>query len=72
LDELSVHKNVSSYNRSLVYLGLKDSGRAVKFLEQAYEEGDPSLTYLAVDPKWLSLRSVPRFQALLERIGLPR
>jgi tetratricopeptide (TPR) repeat protein len=72
LDQLSAHKNVSSYNRSLVYLGLKESDRAMKFLEQAYEEGDPSLTYLAVDPKWRTLRSNPRFQALLERIGLPR
>jgi TolB-like protein/Flp pilus assembly protein TadD len=72
LDELSVRKHVSSYDRSLVYLGLKDSGRAMKFLERAYEERDPALSYLAVDPKWGSLRSSPRFRVVLEKIGLPR
>jgi hypothetical protein len=54
-----------------VYLGLKDSGRAMKFLERAYEEGDPALSYLAVDPKWGGLRPSPRFRALLDKIGLP-
>jgi TolB-like protein/Flp pilus assembly protein TadD len=72
LDELSARKHVSSYDRSLVYLGLKDSGRAMKFLEQAYEERDPALIYLAVDPKWGNLRSAPRFRALLEKVGLLR
>jgi tetratricopeptide (TPR) repeat protein len=72
LDELSARKHVSSYDRSLVYLGLQDSGRAMKFLEHAYEEGDPALSYLAVDPKWGGLRPSPRFRALLEKIGLPR
>ena len=72
LDELSTRKHVSSYDRSLVYLGLKDSGRAMKFLERTYEEGDPALSYLAVDPKWGGPRPSSRFHALLEKIGLPR
>jgi hypothetical protein len=44
----------------------------MKFLERAYEEGDPALSYLAVDPKWGGLRPSPRFRALLDKIGLPR
>ena len=44
----------------------------MKFLERAYGEGDPALSYLTVDPKWGGLRPSPRFRALLEKIGLPR
>jgi TolB-like protein/Flp pilus assembly protein TadD len=72
LDEISQHKSVPSYYRSLIYLGMRNTGEALRWLEQAYEERDPSLIYLAVNPKWDSLRSHPRFIALLRKIGLPR
>jgi tetratricopeptide (TPR) repeat protein len=43
---------------------------AMDWLEKAYEEHDPNLPYLGV-PYYDPLRSYPRFQELLRRIGLP-
>jgi len=40
-------------------------------LEKAYEDRSLSLAYLKVSPIWDPLRSDPRFQDLLRRIGLP-
>jgi hypothetical protein len=48
-----------------------NTGQAMRSLEQAYVEREPSLIYLAIDPKWDRLRSHPRFIALLSKIGLP-
>jgi hypothetical protein len=48
----------------------RDSQRAIDWLEEAYEVGDPNLPYLGMtlfDP----LRSDPRFQELARRINLP-
>jgi TolB-like protein/Flp pilus assembly protein TadD/predicted Ser/Thr protein kinase len=50
-------------------LGEKDE--AFAWLEKAYEVRDPTLTYLKVGPKFTPLRSDPRFQDLLRRMGLP-
>ena len=53
------------------YLGLSDKDQALTFLERAYEEQDPWLFYLKVDPNLDPLRSEPRFQALLRRVNFP-
>lgn len=49
-------------------LGELDAG--FQSLESAYTKHDTELIYLNVDPQWDSVRSDPRFQALLRRIGL--
>jgi len=72
LDTISQHKPVPSYYRSLIYLGMGNADQAMKCLEKAYDERDPSLIYLAGNPKWDSLRSHPKFIAMLRKIGLPR
>ena len=40
--------------------------------EQAYQERDSGLVSLNVEPAFDNLRADPRFQNLLERVGLPR
>jgi len=70
LDEISKHKPVPSSYRALIYAGMGNTHHPIRWLERAYEEHDPSLIYLAVNPKWDSLRSDPRVVALLRKIGL--
>jgi TolB-like protein/DNA-binding winged helix-turn-helix (wHTH) protein/Flp pilus assembly protein TadD len=61
---------VSSYDIALVYLGLNQKQRALDWLNRAYEEDDPNMNSLNVDPTLDDLRSDHRFQNLLQRIGL--
>ncbi len=55
---------------ALVHVALGDAERAFELLESALEERDPTLVYLAVDPRLDPLRADPRYLALLERVGL--
>jgi len=61
---------VSSYDIALVYLGLNRKQEALNWLNRAYEEDDPNMNFLNVDPTLDDLRSDRRFQNLLQRIGL--
>jgi TolB-like protein/tetratricopeptide (TPR) repeat protein/class 3 adenylate cyclase len=73
LDELKTQSNqhyIPPVNIALVYNGLGDQNEALSWLEKACEERDVRLTFLKVDPRWNSLRSDPRFVAILKRIGL--
>ena len=66
-----MHSQDSSTGTSiaLIYLGLRDNERAMIWLIKAYQARfNPSMLMRPVfDP----LRSDPRFQDLLHRIGLP-
>jgi tetratricopeptide (TPR) repeat protein len=61
---------VSAYAVALVYLGLGDRAKALDNLEKAYEQKEPLMVFLKVEPKWDALRSEPRFVALLERLRM--
>lgn len=62
---------IGAYEIALVYTGLGEKDEAFKWLEKAYAARDKGLTYLKVDPCFDPLRSDPRFQDLLRRVGLP-
>jgi len=70
LEERAKKSYVSSYQIALVYLGLHRNDEALKQLENAYQERSTLLTYLKMDPRVDPLRSDPRFEDLLRRIGL--
>ena len=53
------------------YAELGDKERAFARLEEAYQEHDPWLPMDLAAPRFDPLRSDPRFQDLLRRIGLP-
>jgi eukaryotic-like serine/threonine-protein kinase len=64
---------ISPYMIATVYAGLGEKDRAFEFLEKAYQEKSPDIPYfLKADLRLDTLRSDPRFQALVRRIGLPQ
>src|SRR2546425_983990 len=68
---LSKQRFVSPYDISLVHLGLGEKDKAFEWLQKAVAERVGLLVYLKVDPLFDPLRSDPRFQDLLRRMGLP-
>ena len=52
------------------YLRLGDKPKALEWLEKALDERSFRMGYLKVEPTWEPLRSGPRFQQLLRRVGL--
>ena len=55
---------------ALIYTALGKKDRAFYWLEKSYEQHEESLCSLKVDPKFDALRSDPRFETLLKKIGL--
>ena len=70
--KLSETKYVPPYNVALIYNALDMRDDALKWLEKGYEQRDPTMTFLKVEPKWNNLRSDPRFANLMRRVGLPQ
>jgi len=66
-----VGKQNVTYGIALVYAGLGEKDEAFAWLEKAYQVRDMGLTALKVDQCLDPLRSDPRFQDLLRRVGLP-
>jgi TolB-like protein/class 3 adenylate cyclase/Tfp pilus assembly protein PilF len=62
---------VSPYQIALANAGLGQTDEAFEWLEKGYEERDTGMLELAVEPALDPLRSEPRFQNLLRRIGFP-
>jgi tetratricopeptide (TPR) repeat protein len=69
LIELSKEKYVSPIYRAWIYLGLGEMDQAFEHLEKAYLERDWYLINLKIFPGFDSLRSDPRFTALLKKMG---
>ena len=42
---------------------------AIAWLERGYNERDPKMVFLKVEPKWNNLHNDPRFIDLLRRVG---
>ena len=54
----------------MLYAGLGDKDKALEWLEKAFQERADGLTWLNVEPMLDDMRSDPRFQDLIRRIGL--
>ena len=68
LDSLAKRRYVSPASRMLVHLGLGEKDKALDWLEKCYEEQDPFSWYLKVSPLYDTLRTEPRFQALVRKV----
>jgi TolB-like protein/Tfp pilus assembly protein PilF len=69
LQKLSTHRYVPPFDIAVVHAALGERNLAFTWLDKAYEDRHPWLVMLKVTPKVDSLRSDPRFAALLERIA---
>lgn len=56
---------------AVLYGALGERNQAFAWLDKAYEEHDPELTYIKVGPRFEPLRHDARFQQLVRRLGLP-
>ena len=71
LGEESKKSYVSPYHAAVIYAGLGEKDKAFEQLNEAAEERSTMMVYLRKDPRLATLRSDPRFQALLRQVGLP-
>jgi serine/threonine-protein kinase len=72
LVERSAEAPVSALDVAILRASLGDTDRAFEWLERAFDEHAEYVPYLAVLPRVDSLRSDPRFDALLQRLSLPK
>jgi len=72
LNELAKRQYVSAYEVAKIYVAFGNSEQALQLLAKAYAEHSFHLVNLNVCPEFKSVRSDPRFQDLMQRIGLSR
>jgi len=68
LDELAKTQYVSPASRASVYLGLGEKGKALDWIEKAYEDRD-TLLWWNQDQLYDSVRNEPRFQAMMQKVN---
>jgi serine/threonine-protein kinase len=71
LNGLTKQRYVAPHFFAGIYIGLGELDRAIEYLEKSCAEHSHWLIYLHIDPSVDDLRSDPRFQDLLRRVGLP-
>jgi len=62
---------IGSYEIALIYAGLADKDNALTWLDSAFQVRDKGILYMKMDPCLDPLRSDPRFQSLIARVGFP-
>lgn len=62
---------VPSGSVAILHAALGESNEAFAWLEKAFEEKDPQLTYIKVGRRFEPLREDPRYERLLHRVGFP-
>jgi serine/threonine protein kinase/tetratricopeptide (TPR) repeat protein len=72
LKEISRQRYVSAYEFAIIYAGLGDKDQTLQWLENGYQEHNPFMLILTVDPYFVDLRSDPSFAELVRRVGMIR
>ena len=71
LKEQAGHRYVSPGTMADIYWSLGERDKAFALFNQAYDERDNMIVLLKVEPMFDPLRSDPRFQRLVRRVGFP-
>jgi hypothetical protein len=61
-----------AYTIATGHAGAGNRASALAWLEESYRRREESMVYVAVDPMLDVVKSEPRFDALLEKMRLPR
>ena len=64
------NRYVRSYYLALASAGLGNDQETLNWLEKAFEQHDPFLVFLKVDPRFEPISGHPHFRKLIRRIGL--
>ena len=70
LIEMSGERWVSPFVIATVHIALGEKARGFEWLERAYEDLDPRLAFLKINPVYDRVKTDPRYLDLLERVGL--
>jgi tetratricopeptide (TPR) repeat protein len=70
LKESAKQRYVPAFSFALIYMGLDDKDQAFEWLNKTFEENPYRIAFIKVNPRFDSLRSDPRFDALLRRMKL--
>ncbi len=70
LQDASGKGYVPAFYSAMVHIGLGEKEKAIASLEKAYADRSFFISFIKVDPELDSLRSEPRFQDLVRRMGL--
>jgi hypothetical protein len=63
---------VDPYDIARFYARLGEKDQSLAWLQKGYDERVDGMTLLKVEPDFDDLRSDPRFQDLVHRVGLPQ
>ena len=72
LNEISKDGNSMSFEHAELYAAMGNTDKAMHYLEQGYREHTVELVRLQVNPAYDDMRTDPRFQDLIHRVGLPQ
>ncbi len=67
--ELKADARVGPFETAIAHLGFGEWDQAIGALEQAYEERNSQIVYLALAEEFDPLRESPRFKKLMEKLG---
>jgi TolB-like protein/Tfp pilus assembly protein PilF len=70
LESMAAGSYLSSYQLALAHTGLGNTDTAFDLLERACRDREPSVIYVAVEPRFEPLRSHPRYASMLDGLGL--
>jgi DNA-binding winged helix-turn-helix (wHTH) protein/tetratricopeptide (TPR) repeat protein len=68
--DLAERRYVSPHSIAIIHAGLNQPAEVIEWLTRACDERSDRLVFLNVDPVFDNLRADPRFQSIVERVGL--
>jgi TolB-like protein/DNA-binding winged helix-turn-helix (wHTH) protein len=72
LKEVAADGSPTTFERAELYAELGNADMAMRYLEQGYREHTIELVRLQLNPAYDDMRTDPRFQNMVHRIGLPQ